>query len=294
MIDGFRKKKLRLSWLVNTILPQIARARGEKSDVIGGWTVQLADILSGREDIEFCVFYPQHHSRENIYGKAGNINYVGFYEEAIPELNYNPHMTEKMTEALKRINPDLVHIWGSEFVHCLSMVRAFDRPDKTIISIQGLIYYWGLRYEGSLPDRIIKRHTFRDLLRHDSIYEQKEKFLARGKCELEALRLVKNVIGRTDWDRRTALEINPGLEYFHCGEILRKEFYNEERKWEYEKCEKHSIFISQSYYPIKGIHFALAALKEVKKKYPDVRLYVSGEDMFPKNLRAVLKQSSYQ
>ena len=287
------KRKIKLVWLVNKILPQIAKARGENADVIGGWTVQLADILSNREDIELSVFYPQHDKKENIYGKAGRINYIGFYEEAIPELKYNPGMTDKMSEALSEIKPDLVHIWGSEFVHCLSMVKAFNNPDKSVISIQGLIHYWGLKYEGSLPQTIIKRHTFRDMLRHDSIYEQKQKFLARGKCEIDAIKLVKNVIGRTDWDKQKAFEINPELNYYHCGEILRKEFYDEKRRWNYDNCDKHSIFMSQSYYPIKGIHFALESLKELKKKYNDVKLYVSGENMFSGNLKDKLKQSSY-
>ena len=99
-------KKKKIAWLVNTILPQIAKERGEGSDVIGGWTVQLADILSARDDIELTIFYPQHENKENIVGTAGRMKYVGFYEESIPELKYNKEIEKynKEINELKDIN----------------------------------------------------------------------------------------------------------------------------------------------------------------------------------------------
>ncbi len=284
---------MKLVWLVNTILPQIAKAQGRVSDVIGGWTVQLADMLSSNPDIDFTLFYPQHDSTESVIGRAGEIKYVGFYEKAIPQLEYDPEMTERIRKEIKRIQPDIVHIWGSEFVHCLSMVRAFNKPEKTVISIQGLIYYWGLIYESDLPEKIVNRHTFRDFIRKDSIAEQKEKFLKRGECEISALKEVKHAIGRTGWDRKAVTDINPEISYHHGGEILRKEFYDSPERWSAEKAEKHRIFMSQSYYPVKGIHFALAAVKEVKKKYPDIKLAVTGKDMRPDSLKDRIKQDSY-
>lgn len=255
--------------------------------------MQLADMLADNPEIEFTVFYPQHDSLQTVEGKAGNIRYAGFYEEAIPELQYNPGMTERIKAALDKIQPDIVHIWGSEYVHTLSMTRAFNKPEKTVISIQGLIHRLGEVYTEGLPDNIIKRHTFRDLIRKDSIAEQKEKFLKRGECELAALKEVKHVIGRTGWDREAVLSVNPGLIYHHAGEILRKEFYDTDRKWSPENADRHRIFMSQSYYPIKGIHFALNALRTVKERYPDVKLVVTGKDMRPKTLKECIKQDSY-
>ncbi len=284
---------MRLVWLVNTILPQIADKRGDKKDVINGWTVKLADKMAEDSDIDFTVFYPQHEMRENITGNAGDIRYVGFYEEAIPETVYNPDMTRALKAEIDKINPDIVHIWGSEYVHTLSMVRAFNKPDRTVISIQGLIFYCGLAYDSGLPEKTINRHTFRDLIRKDSIKEQKEKFLKRGECEIAALKEVNHVIGRTSWDRDSVLKINPALNYHHAGEILREAFYYSGEKWSPKTAVKHRIFMTQSYYPIKGIHFVLEALQIIKKEFPDVRLAVTGKDMRPSSLKDHIKQDSY-
>ncbi len=287
---------MKLVWLVNFILPQIADFLGKKKGVIGGWTVRLADILAENPNIDFTVFYPQSEQRDNITGRAGNISYVGFYENAIPELYYNADMTERMKSALDTIKPDIVHIWGSEYVHTLSMVRAFNRPERTVISITGLIYKLGSCYNAELPEKIVKRHTFRDFIRQDSIEQQKEKFLKRGECEKAALREVKHVIGRTGWDKSTTLELNPDLVYHKAGEILRKEFYDalgHSDIWKAENTDKHRIFMTQSYYPIKGIHFVLKALSRVKETYPDVLLAITGKDMRPNTIKELLKQDSY-
>ncbi|MCR4890690.1 MAG: glycosyltransferase [Lachnospiraceae bacterium] len=376
---------MKLVWLVNSILPQIAAAQGHEGGVIGGWTVQLADYLSQREDISFTVFYPQQSTRDLIRGRTGNIQYVGFYEEAAPELLYNYGMEEVFRQELEGIQPDLVHIWGTEFVHSLCMVRAFDNPDRTVISLQGLMNPYSKAYLAELPQSVISRHTFRDRLRKDSILEQQRKFRIRGRFERVALRLVHHVIGRTDWDRNEVLRMNPNLKYHHCREILRREFYwipentekdgllsadsagksaidglvqkppehllsadsarksaidglvqkppehllsadctgeslndgtaQKSRKdlqsegydsesagakegedglvWRLDACQRHSIFLTQSYYPIKGMHFALRGLRLIKRKYPDALLYVSGVDIIPRSLKGRLKQGSY-
>ncbi len=283
---------MRIVWLLNSILPQIAAARGMVSDNPHGWTVMLADHLSASEDIELTVFYPQNQSRENLTGRAGSMSYVGFYEDAIPELEYNSSKEENFRTLIRECDPDIVHIWGTEYVHTLCMLRAFGHPEKTVISIQGLIWFWGEKYTEGLPESIINRHTIRDLLRHDSIYEQKQKFLKRGEYELNALKESENVIGRTEWDEKTVRSVNPGLKYFHCGEILRREFYEGDR-WNPDRCEKHSIFISQSSYPIKGIHFALQTLRLLADSYTDVRLYVAGKPVFPQSFKDHLKRDSY-
>ncbi len=284
---------MKLVWLINIILPRIAEKQGKKKEVIAGWVVQLSEMLADDPETDFTVFYPQHDTKENVTGNAGNLRYVGFYEEAIPELSYNPDMTSRMKSELDRIGPDVLHIWGSEFVHTLSMVRAFGRPERTVISVQGLIYYWGLKYDLGLPERIISRHTFRDFIRQDSIRQQKEKFLKRGECEIAAIKEVRHVIGRTEWDKRTSAEVNPELIYHHAGEILRKEFYDNGNRWNPGNVEPHRMFMSQSYYPIKGIHFAIRALSVLRSDYPDIKLVVTGKDMRPKSFMDRIKQDSF-
>ncbi len=278
--------------MVNSILPRIADKEGIRDGNGGGWCHELSELLMKDPETELFVFYPQKSSRTVVRGRAGELRYFGFYEEPSPELRYDKALEESLRAVLRELSPDIVHIWGTEYVHTLCMLRAYGRPERTVISIQGLIYFIGEKYTELLPERVIRRHTFRDLIRKDSILEQKLKFLKRGEFELAALRESRNVIGRTRWDHDTVMRVNPGLKYFHGSEFLRRPFYDGEG-WRYSECEKHSVFMSQSYYPVKGMHIALLIIKELKKKYSDVRLYAAGKGMIPHGLKEWLKRDSY-
>ena len=55
-----------------------------------------------------------------------------------------------------------------------------------------------------------------------------------------------------------------------------------QRKWEYDKCDKHTIFLSQAGYPIKGLHKVLEAMPLVLRHFPDARLRVAGQSIVDK------------
>lgn len=283
---------IKVLWLLNNPLSVIAEHAGIDGNNSKGWTELLAVNLSLLNDIDLTVVFPHRIKNRIVSGKTGQISYIGYYEPSIPETEYNQKTEGLFRTILNEHRPDIVHIWGTEFVHSLCMVNAFDRPERTVISIQGLISCIGRVYCEGIPEDIQKRYTFRDRIRKDSIYDQKQKFLKRGKFEIDAIKKARNVAGRTKWDKETILSINPNVHYYFCREVLREEFYKAGR-WEYSKCEKHSIFVSQSYYPIKGMHYALDILRRVKEKYPDARLYTTGSDVSPGTIKGRLKQNSY-
>ena len=66
--------------------------------------------------------------------------------------------------------------------------------------------------------------------------------------------------------------------YYKIYESLRESFYN--AKWEFQKCEKHTVFASYGTYPLKGFHILLEAIYLLKTKYPDIKLYAIGENPF--------------
>ena len=64
-------------------------------------------------------------------------------------------------------------------------------------------------------------------------------------------------------------------------------------KWSLSECERHSIFISQASYPIKGFHLFLQALPEIIRQYPDVQVYVTGRSPIPQTFMQRIKQRTY-
>ena len=283
-------KKLRLLWLVNVPLPGAVQGA---APVICGWIRQLSVLLANREDMELTVLYPQEHSGGPVRRMADGICHIGFYEPASPLLEYPEALEQQFRGILKELSPDILHIWGTEYVHSLALFRAFGHPERTLISIQGLISVYAEHYMAGLSESLWKRMTLRDLVHRDHLLAQQEKYRRRGQFEVQLLRDALHVAGRTSWDRHYAEELAPGALYHHCDEILREEFYSPP-VWTYEKAVSHSIFASQFYYPIKGFHMLLAAMPEVLSAYPDAGIRVSGGGIiFPKDIKGKLKQTAY-
>ena len=109
-----------------------------------------------------------------------------------------------------------------------------------------------------------------NIVRQEAIYRRV------GQYEQEALRRVQHVIGRTDWDAACMAELAPQAAYHFNNETLRDEFYTGE--WSLDSCEPHSLFCSQAHVPLKGLHLLLQALATVRKRHPDVKLYVGRKD----------------
>ena len=94
-----------------------------------------------------------------------------------------------------------------------------------------------------------------------------------AESEKYIIQHVKYVIGRTEWDKTHISLINPDIEYYVGNETMRPLFYT--NRWAYEKCEPHTIFVTQGLVPYKGFHQMLKALAIVKKAFPDVKLKVA-------------------
>ncbi len=257
---------MHILWLCNVKLPIIAEIQGTISSPYGGWLDQLSrDLLQQKHRL--TVLYP---AQKEERGAQNNLIFEGFVNNSEQKV---------FSEILTREKPDVIHIWGTEFAHAYTMTEtanSLGQIDKVVISIQGLVSIYADHYILKLPQRVVHGYTVRDALRRKNVYHGMREFRARGETEIAALSNVKHIIGRTNWDKACAKQINPEATYHHCGEILRRSFY--QAKWSLEDCERNSIFVSQASYPIKGFHIMLEAMGEIVKYYPQSRVYVAGQD----------------
>lgn len=188
-------------------------------------------------------------------------------------LDYCPYWKRIKDE----INPDIVHIHGTEYSHGYAYMKACGN-DKVVISIQGLTSVYSYYYHYGISKKDICRNlTFKDLIR-GTIIHGKHRFKKMGRYEIEMIQMARHIIGRTSWDRSHVWAVNPNAKYHFCNETLRPEFYTGEL-WEYEKCNKHSIFLSQAGYPVKGLHQVLKAMPLILRYYPDTIIRVAGGDI---------------
>lgn len=296
---------MRILWVCNIMLPVIAKELGMPVCNKEGWLSGLSDrLLYGAgaeaegdlktaEEIVLGVCFPVS-GMQKVRGElpGGELCYYGFSEDTVHEERYDQELEQRMREIIEDFKPDILHCFGTEYGHTYAAVRAFAAPQRTLIGIQGVCAACAEHYLDGIPENIARRSTFRDRLKKDNLLQQQEKMRKRGEREAQALALAGHVTGRTLFDKTETEKAAPWAAYHAMNETMRAGFYD--GYWTYEGCEKHSLFVSQGNYPIKGLHYVLRALAVLKKQYPDIRLYVAGDCIVRcRTVKEKLKISSY-
>ena len=276
---------MKIVWLCNMIPSAVNQSRGGG----GLWLDHVLEDIRVQKDITLRLFCPGGTET----GRVDNqVEYVLFTEGEAHV--YSEQLEEQFYRELKAFQPDVIHIWGTEYGHTLAMVNAAQRlglENRAAISIQGLCSIYARHYCEGVPEAVCHRYSLRDFLKRDNLLGQQRRFTQRGKLECKALEKAGHVIGRTDWDRAITGQINPNRVYHFCNETLRQPFY--EDTWQYAACRKHRIFISSCAYAIKGFHYLLEAMPLVLAQYPDAEIAVTGDSFFKTSLPAKLRQDYY-
>lgn len=267
---------MRVLWVCNIMLPEIARSIGRPEPAIGGWMSGLLHAIVQSGQVQLTVCFPVYGEKP-VSGESEGFSYYSFTQKTLILNRYEPDIERQLKGIMETCKPELVHIFGTEYVHSLAAVKAFGRPERTVIGIQGMVSVYAKHFMAGVPERIRRGCTFRDMVKRDNLYRQRESFYKRGVLEEEAIRLSGHVIGRTDWDRACTQQINSHVRYHFCNETLRDSFY--ETVWRYEDCEPYSMFVSQGSYPIKGFHYVLEAMPAILARQPEAKVYVAGGDI---------------
>lgn len=266
---------MKVLWLGGIVLPRIAKREELPVNYMNGWLIKLSEELTSSQQIKLVYVFD---SNRNIEGSTKFYSYYGIQCNKASTEKFGYEYIKQVENILKKENPDIVHIWGTENSHSLAMVEACTNlglKDSVVISIQGLVSKYFYHYYAYLPHYVVVDRTLRDIVK-GNIADGAKEFRKRGLLEEEAIRGVKHVIGRTEWDRACAWDINPTAKYHFNNETLRDEFYS--GCWDQNACERYSIFCSQGHYPIKGIHLVIEALRRVVQEYPNAHLYIGGKD----------------
>lgn len=269
---------MKILWITNILFPEATSQLVENSDLksSGGWMLGAAENLVNRGDIKLYVatVSPLVKELTCIEGKR-IVYYILPYGKG--NLKPNPKYQDYWIKIRSEINPDVVHIHGTEFSHGYEYMRACG-VENVVISIQGMksAYYY-YYYYGISKSEIFRNLTFRDVIK-GTILKGQRNFKRSSKYEIAMMEMAKHIIGRTSWDRARTWAINPDAQYHFCNETLREEFYDGS-SWDYSRCNKHTIFLSQAGYPIKGLHQLLKAMPLILRHYPNTIIRIAGNDI---------------
>ena len=282
---------MRILWITNIVFPSIAEQLGMPKVVVGGWMYSAAKSLIEEDptlQLAVATVYP---GDTFVDQELDGIRYFILPLKGASNLKYNKSLEKYWRDINDAFAPDCVHLHGTEYAHGLAFLRACPNV-RSVASIQGLVSSIARYYLAGLTTwDIIKSLTLRDVVR-GTIWGDKRSFERRGRLEVEIVNRLQHIIGRTSWDKAHVLAINPTIQYHFCNETLRPEFYG--KTWTYEECEKHSIFVSQANYPIKGLHQLLKAMPLILRRYPDAKINVAGANAAKvKGLWQKVRQTGY-
>lgn len=265
-------------WITNILFPeaeQLLIGSGELK-ASGGWMLGAANALLERGDCNLYIATVSNLVKKLTKLKGKELTYyvlpIG-KGNTQKNLEYIPYWQQIKQE----IQPDVIHIHGTEYSHGHAYILACG-SENVVLSIQGLLHAITPYYFAGIERKDILRYkTLKDYLR-GSISDEQKSMEKRSLYEIETIRMVKHIIGRTSWDKIHTWAVNSSAVYHFCNETLRKEFYDGS-VWNYYKCQKHSIFLSQAGYPLKGLHQVLKAMDVILRHYPDTIIRIAGSDI---------------
>lgn len=268
---------MRILWITNTIFPAVCKELKLPAPVVGGWMYSSAKYLLNTYPKLKLGVASLYKGKELKIMEIDGITYF-LLPSQIKSYLYDKLLEAYWKEVHNQFIPDLIHIHGSEYPHGLAYINACGNKN-VVVSIQGLVSIYERNYFGGISEKDLQNNiTLRDIIRKDTLFKQQKRMKQRAVFEKKLIQNTPHVIGRTFWDKTHAWAMNPDSNYHFCNETLREEFYK--HQWNFDQCEKHTIFLSQAHYPIKGLHQMIKALPLVLRKFPNTQVYVAGNNFF--------------
>lgn len=262
----------KILWLCNQ------RLSTESLKETGTWTAPLARELHDSKLVD-VVYVTVGDTKNTIIEEVNGIK-----QWLIPNLKtcgYGQIANEKSCKEVLRIanveNPDIIHIWGVESFWGSLMLKGYiNKP--CIIEIQGILSsYYHFYYGGMKMEELFNSiHTKEILMPNRTLFNKKNIFRKRGEYEKKVLQVAKYINIQSTWAKEQVMNISNNAQFFNTSIILRPAFYSSS-PWKLRNNSAPRIFTSASAaIPYKGMHIAIKAIAELKKYYPNTRLYIAG------------------
>ena len=283
---------MKILWVCNVVLPEFCNEFSIRAHPSGGWMSGFLNIISNIDEFEIGFCFPIIDSWRHKDGILGKFKYYSF--SFSPEgSSFDETLANRFKEVLINYNPDVIHIWGTEFPHSSAAYAACESlglQRRVIIDIQGLIYYISkYHFNANLPCEYLNLKSG-DYL---TLSETQNINIKRGLLELDLLKKAYNVFGRTEWDKECVRRINPDSVYYSCNRMLRPMFYDYVGQWSICNSQRYSIFTSQAHSTYKGLHYIFQAAPMIINIHPETHFYITGDDPTSHTTKGITPYGAY-
>ena len=186
----------------------------------------------------------------------------------------DPSHFQEWQQLKEAVHPDIIQIWGTEHTEYLLAARIFSGI-PIIVYIQGVVSKVAKELcHGISWKEQLKSISLQDIYRRTWLKAMQRNYYKQAKIEEEILRLSRGAIVENDWCAAQICAMAPDCHIYRSKLPIKNVFF--ENQWELDKVKRHTIFTNAGRYPIKGHHILFEALALVKRRYPDVKLYIPG------------------
>ncbi|WP_298615850.1 glycosyltransferase family 4 protein [uncultured Odoribacter sp.] len=141
--------RIKVAWLCHLTSPELNQYYGTDKKEIAAWIPQFIDVIKNQTELEIHIIAPNYYTNKNDDFEINRIHYhlFKFYSTIIPNhlstlffiLNKGRRVKSEVNRIVEKINPDIVHLYGSEnFTYSEGILPLLGKY-KVLISIQGLI-----------------------------------------------------------------------------------------------------------------------------------------------------------
>jgi len=221
---------MKILWLTHTPCSAL-RYYGERINS-AGWLINLENELKQVPEIDLHICFYKDEDKSFTYD---NTTYHSLkrtfsgnkFSRAIGRL-FNRRFNDldelsRLLILIETINPDLIHIHGTEENFGLIQDRV-NMP--VVLSMQGVLNSCAEKYFSGVPRWAAFRYSsLKNILVANSGAKYFDYLSSLAKREADILKQAKNIIGRTDFDRQITRMFAPKSAYYVGNEILREDFY---------------------------------------------------------------------
>lgn len=282
---------MKVLWLCNMPLPDATKAFGLNSGFGGGWLSAEFEQLKEKEDIELFACFPLRGTKEVQKVSMNGATHYSIPRKVHSFFRYDSTMEQFFKSVVEEIQPDIIHIHGTENTPAWSLMKAC-LDQIYVVSLQGIISMIAYHQHACLPNYWQKSRTIWDFLSKCSPKSRAKMYRIGGKYEQKVIQRADYIMGRTEWDKICAEMLGSKGKYVYAPRILREPFYHAD--WRYESCQKYRIFSSAASTSIKGAHFLLEACSLLVKDYPDLQICFAGSDPYSGGIKKRFRRSGYE
>lgn len=295
--------KKKIIWFVNAAFDETS-LQNNLNNKGKGWLATLANTLLDQYDLHVISVDPYRKDKKGEkltthYLKPSHWKLKLVLNAFWPLKNMEGDLLSQMLTLVKEIDPDLIHIHGSE----KQFIRIASRPEVKHIpiglSIQGVMTAISKGYTASYPLSFLKTfYAFRGFQKTkwlpQRLLNRYKSFIKQAEIEKNYSQHVDFFFGRTTWDKHISQLLGNQTNYFKIDRILKPEFYNTVWTPPKQKSQKIIIHTTLGNALFKGIDVIAESCTYLIDKGLEFEWHIAGVDKDSWSVRAAKKKLKHK